>query len=109
MKAETAEELLEAAKKGSGDNAGSITVPIKQLVEALGGKSDFVKGVREQHEARANPSRDFCLVNRNQLIEELEKALPSKPEVAGEKKSDPWNTDDSTRKPESKAAATPAK
>lgn len=117
MKEETAQELLKAAKKASGDGAGSITVLIEQLVQALGLKSDFIKAAREQHEARAKPARDYCLVNRNQLIAELEKVVPPKPEVAGEKKPDPWEPDakaapvDTTKKPEpdAKAAPVPAK
>ena len=70
-----AQELLDAANKASGDSVGAITVMIQQLTQALGANSGYVKGTREQHEARANASKDYCLVNRKQLIEELEKVL----------------------------------
>ncbi len=69
----TARALLGAANRASGDRVGGITVTCNQLVEALGEASQFVLGTFEQHAARENASKTYCLVNRKQLIEELEK------------------------------------
>ena len=77
-KLEAAQALLDAANKASGDRVGAITIQIQQLTQSLGSNSDYVKGTREQHEARENASAEYCLVNRKQLIGELEKVVKPK-------------------------------
>lgn len=100
-KEKVAEDLLAALNNASGDRVGSVTVQIEQLVKCLGGGSSYVKGTKEHHRARVNPSKELCLVNRKQLIAELEKAFP-KPEAADatvESGPDQWG--DETTKPKS--------